>query len=156
MFDFSKIEMTPGYGSNFELGATTSQIEEIEQYCGHALPENLKIILQHYNGGDPEARYFEVKDDTEIPGEMEISRFFILNDEKDVPANIWWKIKNYGEYMGPQTVPFASDYAEHIYYLKWVNDVPQVWYLAYQDMEGTETYPVKDSFDDLLEGLYAE
>jgi hypothetical protein len=32
--------------------------------------------------------------------------------------------------------------------------VPQVWY-AYRDMEGTETEFVKESFDALLEDLYA-
>ena len=86
---------------------------------------------------------------------MEISRFYILDEDKHIPANIWWKIENYGEYMGPKTVPFANDDVEHIYYLKWIDEVPEVWYLAYQEIEGTETFLVKGSFDDLLEALYA-
>ena len=49
MFDFNKIKMKPGHGPNFELPATNSQIEELEQYCGHALPENLKTIFRNFS-----------------------------------------------------------------------------------------------------------
>jgi hypothetical protein len=84
---------------------------------------------------------------------MEIACFLFLK-EKEIPANVWWQIENYGENIGPNTLPFALDYASHIYYIKWVNEVPQVWY-AYRDMEGTETEFVKESFDALLEDLYA-
>ncbi len=88
---------------------------------------------------------------------MEITKFLILDSNKSIPANIWWQIENYGEYLGGNAIPFAVDHEQHIYYLKLVdNNAIQVWHLEFQDMEGVETYFVKNSFDELLESLYAE
>lgn len=58
--------------------------------------------------------------------------------------------------MGPNTLPFADDGVEQIYYMKWVNNVPQVWFLEYLDLEEPETSLVMNSFDELLESLYAK
>ena len=156
MFDFSKIKMKPSYTTGFKPPATDAQIAELEQHCGHALPENYKTILKNYNGGHPETRCFHVIDpETGVAGEMEIYKFFYLDSHKEIPANIWWRIENYTEFMGKNTLPFADDGVQQIYYMKWVNDVPQVWFLAYLDLEEPETYMVMNSFDELLDDLYA-
>jgi hypothetical protein len=57
--------------------------------------------------------------------------------------------------MGPNTLPFADDGVQQFFYMKWVNDIPQVWFLAYLDLDEPETYLVVDSFDELLGALYA-
>ena len=156
MFDFSKIEMIPSYGTDFEPAATDAQIEELEQHCGHTLPKNYKTILKNYNGGQPKAKYFNVmNEELGIPGEWKLYNFYFLNENKTSPANIWWLIENYIEYMGPNTLPFADDGDDQVFYIKWINNVPQVWFLAYLDLEEPETYLVVDSFDKLLGALYA-
>lgn len=156
MFDFSKIKMEPSYTTGFKPAATDAQIAELEKHCGHVLPENYKTILKNYNGGHPEARYFDVIDEEiGIPLEWKIYKFYYLDDNKKIPANIWWVIENYTEIMGPNTLPFADDGLQQVYYMKWVNNVPQVWFLAYLDLEKPETYFVMNSFDELLVSLYA-
>ncbi|MDF1758655.1 MAG: SMI1/KNR4 family protein [Legionellaceae bacterium] len=155
MFDFNKLKMKPTYSKNFEPAATDAQIAELEEYCGHTLPENYKTILKKYNGGRPEARYFNVKmpyDDVE--GECEIAHFYTLDINKEMPESIWWLIKNYSEVIGPSSIPFVDDGVEQFYYMKWVNGIPQVWFLEHLDIPGYETYMVLNSFDELLNSLY--
>ncbi|KTC84358.1 SMI1/KNR4 family protein [Legionella drozanskii] len=155
MFDFSKIGMKPTYSSNFEPPATEDQIAELERYCGHSLPENYKIILRNYNAGSPEAKYFDaIDEETGVLLEWKLHNFYILDDDKEIPANIWWVIENYQDIMGPNTIPFADDGLQQIYYMKWVNNVPQVWFLTYLDLEEPETHFVINSFDELLDALY--
>jgi hypothetical protein len=156
MFDFSKIRMIPRNTTGFKIAATDDQIIELEQHCGHTLPNNYKTILKLFNGGTPEAKYFNVIDpSTDLPGEWELNRFYYLDNNKEMPSNIWWIIERYSQFIGPGTLPFACDDSQQIYYIKWVNDEPQVWFLAYLDIEGTETCFLMNSFDELLEDLYA-
>ena len=156
MFDFSKLKMTPSFGLNFDPPATDAQIEELEQYIKHSLPENLKIILKNYNGGQPSLKYFHaLHPEYNTTGAMKLSHFYFLDDNTNANENIWWVINYYSEIMGPNTLPFADDGLQQIYYIKWVNDIPQVWFLAYLDLDEPETFLVKDSFDELLSDLYA-
>lgn len=156
MFNFNKIGMKPSYFSGYKPAATDAQIIEIEKHCGHNLPENLKTILRNYNAGEPEAKYFEVINPlTGLPGEMELYKFYHLDDKKEIPENIWWIINNYSQYIGPNTLPFADDGEQQFYYIKWVNNIPQVWFLAYLDLDEPESYFVMGSFDELLDALYA-
>jgi hypothetical protein len=155
MFDFSKIGLKPRYINGFKPVATENQITELEQYCGHILPENYKSILRNFNGGAPDATYFDAIDkETHVPLEWKLSDFYFLDENKDTPSNIWWVIEQFQGVMGPNTLPFADDGMHQIFYLKWVNSVPQVWFLAYLDIEEPETYFLKDSFDELLGALY--
>jgi hypothetical protein len=153
MFDFGKIGMIP-LDDDFKQAPTEEQIAELEKYWGHALPENYKFILNHFNGGSPEANYFEVIDPCAgIAGEWNIGKFFTLDGNKEFPSNIWWKLKNYAELMGDNALPFADDGIQQIYYLKWINNSPQVWYLAYLDLDEPETFFLMNSFDELLGAL---
>lgn len=155
MFDFSKIGMIPSYG-DFKPAATNAQLEKLEQHCGHPLPENYKTILRDYNAGEPTAKYFHVMDEEEgVPGEWELGIFYHLDENKKTPADIWWLIENYTDLMGPNTLPFADDGLQQIYYMKWVDNIPQVWFIEYLDLEEPETYFVMESFDKLLDALYA-
>jgi len=157
MFDFSKINFQATNTAGFKAPATDVQITELEKYCGHTLPENLKFILKNYNGGAPAACYFDVPDpDTGILLEWELNRFYVLDDNEGSPINIWGVIKNNSEFLEPNAIPFAEDYNGQIYYLKWKNNIPQVWFLGYVDLEEPETQLLLPSFDELLKGLYAK
>jgi len=137
--------MIPRY-DDFKPAPTDEQITELEKYWGHALPENFKFILNNFNGGSPTANYFDVIDPlTEIAGEWKIGKFFTLDDKKDFPSNIWWKLKNYSDLMEPNALPFADDGLQQIYYMKWVNNSPQVWFLAYLDTDEPENYFLMNS-----------
>ena len=110
---------------------------------------------ENYNRGLLGANCFDVTDvETGIPFQYEITRFYVLDDRQDLSANIWWQIEHYKDFIGPNTIPFADDGLKQIYYMKWVNDVPQVWYLTYLDLEKPEAQLVMESFDKLLEALY--
>ncbi|CAM2932185.1 SMI1/KNR4 family protein [Legionella worsleiensis] len=155
MFDFNKLEMTPIYSKDFRPGTSDEQIIELEKHCGHPLPENYKYILKNYNGSRPNFKYFDVIDEKDgIPLEYELGDFYIVDENRNKPSNIWWVIQNFSEYLGPNTLPFADDGIDQVYYMKWVNNIPQVWHLVYQDLDEPETYCVSNSFDELLEALY--
>lgn len=154
MFDFSKINIQPRF-SKYKPAATEDQIAEIEKYCSHKLPDNYKKILKNYNGSIPGATYFDAIDnETGIHLERELAIFYCLDENKESSENIWYAITKYSRFIGPNTLPFADDGNRQIYYIKWENDIPQVWYLSYLDLDEPETYLVNDSFDDLLESLY--
>lgn len=155
MFNFDKLKMQPR-SSKYKPPATDEQIAELEEYCGHTLPENYKTILRNYNWALPGAILFtSVDEETGVPLEYELSIFYYLDGEKGSPENIWYIIKRFSAFIGPNTIPFADDGIKQVYYLKWKNNVPQVWYLSYLDLDEPETHLVKDSFDELLEELYA-
>jgi cell wall assembly regulator SMI1 len=154
MFDFSKIKMRPSYTTNYKPSATDAQIAQLENHCGHSLPENYKEILKNYNGAESGAKYFSVVTNEGVHCERELHDFFYLDNNKNSPGNIWWNIEHFNEYMGPNTIPFANDGVNQVYFMKWVNDVPQVWFLAYLDIEEPESWLVMESFDELLESLY--
>jgi hypothetical protein len=155
MFDFNKIKMRPRSSKGYKPAATDEQIAELEKYCGHALPENLKIILRRFNNSSPSATYFDVLDEGgSFPYRYELSSFYYLDENKNLSNNIWWQIKHYGKFMGPDSLPFADDGVQQIYYLKWLNSIPQVWYLTYLDLEEPECTFVMNSLDELLDSLY--
>lgn len=155
MFDFKIIGMRPSYSENFKSGATEEQIMDLEKHCGHPLPESYKFLLKNYNGSRPKAKYFDVIDEEDgIPLEYELGDFYIVDENRNIPSNIWWVIQNYSEYIGPDTLPFADDGINQIYYMKWINNVPQVWFLIYLDVDEPEIYCVSNSFDELLGALY--
>ena len=154
MFDFSKIGMMSRY-DDFKPAPNEELIALLEEYCGHSLPENYKYILNNFNGGSPAANYFDVIDPSSgIAGEWKIGKFFTLDENKEFPSNIWWKINNYSKLMGANTLPFADDGLQQIYFMKWVNNTPQVWFLAYLDMDEPESFFLMNSFDELLDALY--
>ena len=154
MFDFSKLKMRPRYPGGYKPAATAAQIDELEKYCGHSLPENYKRVLNDYNGSSPEAEYFDVINEDGVPGEYRLALFYYLDDNKNSRANIWWLIENYRHLMGQNALPFADDGLQQIYYLKWIDNIPQVWFLEYLDRDIAKTSCVKASFDELLESLY--
>jgi cell wall assembly regulator SMI1 len=92
VFDFNKIQLKLNYIGN-STPATDSDIEELEKYCGHRLPENLRIIFQNYNGATPEAPYFHVEIEPGIQVEMEIARFLFLNEKKKFPRMFGGKLR---------------------------------------------------------------
>ncbi|MBA2648780.1 MAG: SMI1/KNR4 family protein [Legionella sp.] len=155
MFDFSKIGMKPSYPAGYKTAITDEQIAALEQHCGHPLPENYKTILRNYNAGEPEAKYFDVIDKpTGVPLEWKLHKFYHLGEDKITPADIRWLIENYSEYMGPNTLPFADDGEQQIYFMKWIDNIPEVWFLAYEERPEPESFKVLDSFDELLGALY--
>lgn len=153
MFDFSKINMKPRYSKDFPEPATDEMIAELEQHCKHPLPEEYKFFLKNYNGGYPEVCYFTVVDEFGLPTEAKIREFFTLDSDKQSPTNIWWYIERASNFLGPNALPFADEGDFKIYYIKWVNDVPQIWF-AYIDFDEPEHYCVAESFNELLKSLY--
>jgi len=155
MFDFNKIGMKARYSTGYKPEVTNMEITELEKHCGHSLPQNYKFILKHYHGGIPEAQAFDAMDgEMDIPVGFELHNFYIVNEHKNRPLNIWWVIENYSALMGPSTLPFADDGYSRVYYMKWVNDIPQVWVLLLSE-EGPETFQLFNSFDELLGALYS-
>lgn len=154
MFDFSNIGMKPRF-KDFKPSATETQLSELESYCENALPEDYKTILTKFNGGSPESNCFDYLDESSgVLLEGKLGKFFTLDADKDFPANIWYQIEKFAEYIGPNALPFADDGLQQIYYLKWVDKIPQVWFLAYLDLDEPEARIVKSTFPDLLNGLY--
>ena len=136
MFDFSKIGMRPSDPSGYEPPATDEQIAQLEKHCGHPLPENYKYILKNYNGCRPKAQYFDVLSPyTGILGEWQLKFFYCLGGGVVTTRDVRWMIENFSSYLGPNTLPFAQDPAQQPYYLKWVDNVPQVWHLAYEERD---------------------
>ncbi len=157
MFDFNKIGMRPRSSSGYKAAVTDDQIAELEHYCGHALPDNYKLMLQNFNGGEPEAKCLRVVDQkTGIPLKHELLDFFIVDEHKELPLNIWWTIENYSEFIGSNTLPFAEGEYSCIYFLKWKHDLAQVWCLKFDEdeEEEPEIFLIFNSFDELLGALY--
>lgn len=155
MFDFNKIGMNPSDIGMLTDAEIDSQIIELEKHCCHPLPRNYKALLKKYNGGEPDARYFEVIDEkTGVPLQRELYKFYDFDHIKETPETIWWIIENYKDFLGPNTLPFAEDAHQQIYFFKWIDNIPQIWFLAYLDLEKPETCFVMNSFDELLGALY--
>lgn len=157
MFDLNKLKFDSTPEVTFEPPATDEMIEELENYYQHRLPDELKQIFKKYHGGCPDAYFLEVYfPDEELPSEMEVSNFLILDSLINDTLNIWFSIKHFGHYMGEHSVPFAMDFAGHIYYLKYKDNNHQVWYLAHQESEEVETFLVSNSFELFLNSLFCE
>lgn len=157
MFDLSKLQFDFPPEITFEPPATDEMIEALERHYQHTLPEELKVIFKKYHGGCPETFLLEAQlPEDELPGEMEVSKFLILDSLTKDPLNIWFNIKNYSAYIGENSVPFAVDFADNVYYLKYSNNKHQVWYFALYAVDEIETYLIFESFDDFLQSLHAE
>lgn len=155
MFDLNKIKITPAYYTEFYPPASEESIKELEEHYGHSLPDSLKEIFTKYNGGGPEAYLVKVYNpEFGLYGERSLDRFYLLNDDKDKPSNLWFYINNFSDVMGKSTIPFAEDAAGNTYYLKWANGQHQVWYLATDELEEPEIELIFNSFDELLESMY--
>ena len=155
MFDFNRLGITPTYTDEFETPASDEHIAKLEQYCQHPLPERFKVILKNYNGGSPAANNFNAMDEDGPLGGCTITNFYFLNDETFFPNNIWWLIEHEGRNIGMHNLPFADDGHQQIYYMKWVNDMPQVWYYQYLDLDEPRQFKIANSFDEFLDSLYS-
>ncbi len=155
MFDFNKIKKIPRRRTGFKPAATEEQIAMLEKHCGHDLPDNYKEILKSYNGSSPTSTYFVGNEEfLGGQGEYPLMEFYDIDDNLESPSNVWWQIKQFGKYMGPNTLPFADDGRQQVYFMKWVDNIPQVWLLVYLDLDSPKLRFVKNSFDELLESLY--
>lgn len=155
MFDFSKIGIKPGFASGYKPEVTDTQISKLEKHFGHALPANYLFYLKNYHGGISEAINFGAyNEDIGLPLGYELRNFFIVDELTDRPLNIWWNIEEYSEFMGSDTLPFADDGDNRIFYLKWENNIAQVWVLVFLSEEGPDTYFLLNSFDELLGSLF--
>lgn len=110
---------------------------------------------KNYNGGEPGTKDFDVVDEeTEVPLGYELSDFYSVGEHKELPVNIWWAIKKYSGLIGPNTLPFASDCYNRIYFFKWSSDTPQIWVLIFMSEEEPNIYFLLNSFEELIESLY--
>lgn len=157
MFDFSKIKMSPAYSKNFGSGATEEQIIELEKYCGYTLPDSYKFILKNYNGGEPETKELCVFDEEMgVTVAYGLQEFYVVDEHKELPINIWQAIEKYSSLIGPGALPFAEDGYNCVYYFKYIQNVAQVWCLAFMEDEEPENFLLFNSFDELLGALCNE
>lgn len=146
-----------------EPPATEEEIEALQNYVGHPLPELYKEICRHFNGGLSKLNCFE-----DVEGRVsKIGFFFRVTSEEDKDYNIWGVIRNFSDQLAKDCLPFARDRGGSIFYLKWVNDKAQVWRLLYGELayefsgyddedESDYCYVfINESFDVFLESLYA-
>ena len=141
--------------------ASEEEIEILQNYVGHPLPELYKEICRNFNGGLPKLRFFE-----DVDGEVdEIGFFFRVANKSEKDSHIWGVIENFSDELAKDCLPFARDRGGSIFYLKWVNDKVQVWRLFYgelayefSDYNGERCLYyhllINESFDAFLESLY--
>lgn len=116
----------------FKLAPSGEELNELEKHYGHTLPPILVELFTKYNGGIPMLRYYGDDEHSSIRG------FYTVDDLRDSPGNIWWAIKNYSDYLGLHTLPFAQDSYGGVIYLKWIDDRAQVWLFQYGDQPFAE------------------
>ena len=154
--------------SSIKPPALEEEIEALQNYIGHPLPELYKEICRHFHGGKPQLKCFE-----DAEGRLvKIGSFYSVVNAKEKGYNIWKVIKNFSQELGRDCLPFAGDsLGLSTFYLKWVNEKVQVWRLLYGEMayefsdyddddeneeEGYYFHVlVNESFDAFLESLYA-
>lgn len=129
--------------------ATNDQIEELENSVGHALPESYKAILREHNGGTPALHHFDADEEA-----YSLNYFYSLGDKKDSSLNIWWAADRFSALAGPETLPFAEDATNNVYFFKWIDEIAQVWILRCDELEEPEADFVAHSFDELLCALH--
>lgn len=143
--------------------ASEEEIEAVKNYFGHPLPELYKEICRHFNGGIPKAAFFE-----DVEGDIyEISFFCRVTNKSEKGYHILGVVKNFSHELVSDCLPFAWGRGESIFYLKWVNEMVQVWQLLYGELAlefggygpEDEVKPyhhilMNKSFDSFLESLY--
>ena len=149
MIDLDKFELEGMKWPGFKPTATEEELNELELFYGHPLPEIYKEIMRKYNIFKSKYSCFNVYDE-----EFHLNYFYSLGDNKDNCLNIWWAIKFLQQYTGPDTLPFATDESNETYFFKWVNDHTEIWLLRTDELETPEDCPVTDSLDELLNRLY--
>ena len=154
MFDLETLKMTPFWGDEFYPPATDELIDELEQLCGHPLLPLHKEILKKYNGGGPNANRFSmVAPGHTFPVERTFAYFYPISSNRNKINNLLNLVTQYVSFIGKDTLPFAESTSEEIYYFKWVNSVPQIWYFQFQEQEPKCTF-ITNSFEELLNNLY--
>lgn len=147
-----------------ESPATEEEINELQKYIAHPLPELYKEICRHYNGGAPKLNYYDDEDGGWNTNN--IGCFFHVTSNRAKDFNIWNAIEDFSPELKKDCLPFAGDnYGDSIFYLKWVGDKVQVWRLLYGELayeydddnneHGRVHVLINESFDDFLESLYA-
>ncbi len=149
MIDLDKFELEGMKWPGFKPTATEEELNELEQFYGHPLPEVYKEIMRKYNTFESKYYCFDIYDE-----KFYLGAFLSLGDNKDNTQNIWWVINHFYQYTGPGTLPFALDATNEIYFFKWVNDHTEIWLLRTDELETPEDCPVTDSLDELLNRLY--
>jgi len=150
MFDLSKLDFQPVYGEKVIQTVTDDQIADLEKHYGRSLPSKYKEILKKYNRLKPKLDEFDIGDETYL-----INYFYSLTDDKGSVSNIWWAIDNFSSFLGENTLPFAEDASNEIYFFKWVDDKTEVWLLRCDELEEPEDESVIESFDELLTLLHS-
>ena len=113
--------------------AAEEEIEKLQDYVGHPLPELYKEICRYFHGGMPQLDCFEDVDGALV----KMGYFYSVVNAKEKGYNIWKVIKNFRSELGTDCLPFAGDsLGLSTFYLKWVNDKVQVWRLLYGELAG--------------------
>ncbi len=149
MIDLDKFELEGMKRPGFKPTATEEELNELEQFYGHPLPEIYKEIMRKYNTFFSKYDCFDVYDQP-----FYLNYFFSLGSNKDDPQNIWWRIQSLSRYTGPGTLPFATDESNEIYFFKWIEDHSEIWILRSDELETPEDCPIIESLEELLSRLY--
>ncbi|MGC1182555.1 SMI1/KNR4 family protein [Legionella sp.] len=114
-----------------ELPATEEEIEAVQNYIGHPLPELYKEICRHFNEGLLKLNCFE-----DVEGRMcKIGFFFRVTNEEKNNYHIWQVIRNFRDELTKDCLPFADDsLGLSAFYLIWVNDIVEVWQLLHGEL----------------------
>lgn len=152
--------------NSIEKPASNEEIQELQDYIGHPLPEIYKEICRNFNGGRPKLNYYA---DSDL---ATIGFFITVTSRKNTINSVWSEIEHNVASLGfdPDILPIAYDsFNQSFFYLKWVNGKAQVWRFLYGDMaiefreEDEENYEkhgyvhifINESLEGFLESLYA-
>ncbi len=166
-FDVSQLKLEKSYHRALIPKPSQAQIDKLEHHYGHPIPPMLKEIFKNYNGGRSNMVYETEEYD------ITISFFYIVDENYDDYANIWYAIDGFSQYLGSGTLPFADGSGDSILYLKWVEGKSQVWRLLYggdmvtddeldeSDLDDPDAMPyasiwLSNSLEEFLENSYED
>lgn len=124
-----------------------SKINEIEKLFGMKFPSDYRKCIMDNNGGFPEPNVFDCDDGTiEVVFNHLIS--FTNEDEN---------IEMYQEFSSKKLFPFARDPFGHLLCFDYRESQlsPEVVFYDYNEMSGSVTNRICQSFTDLIERLYS-
>lgn len=129
---------------------TLADYKSLEAEYEIQVPEGLRSLLEHANGGHPELD--SILPESSPCGErFGVSRFFHLLSGDQNPGSFDYALRHWRSILGAKALPFADDGGGNLFFLDW-HDSPPTVKLCLHDAN-MKLILIAPTFDAFVDGL---
>jgi len=133
---------------------SAEEVAAFEKRFSIKLPEMYLSLLNHANGGHPEADSIEPVGGLGAGSQWAVDTFFFLSNDRETDGSLWREMEIWGPILGKAALPFARDACDNVFFIDMSSASGSIKVCIHD-----EDFRVRDmavSFEDFIDRLFVD